>query len=78
MTVEEEVRALILEALPSWEGNLDYIDRDALGSLLELELIMNIEDRFPGVRFPDDTELIRSPRDLIAYIESCLPSKPPE
>jgi acyl carrier protein len=69
MNVEGEVRAIITEALSSWDGNLDYLDRDALGSLLELELIMTIEDQFPGVRFPEDTELIQTPRQLIAYIK---------
>lgn len=75
MSVETVVTELLKERVPSWNGNLMDWDTSALSSLDYLELMFELEERY-GLLFPGDISDLRTPQDLIRYIEANTDVRP--
>lgn len=71
--VEATVTRIITEYVPEWNGDLDVWKTDWLDSLQYIELVFAISDEFE-VDVPLDIEDVRTPRDIVNFIEKELAS----
>lgn len=69
MTVTERVTKVLKDFVPTWNGDLDQWDDNALSSLEYLDLLFTLEEEF-GLEIDLDLNAVKSPRDLIAEIEA--------